>query len=649
MKIIKTISLLVLFLLSASANSESEELLKATAVKMPSENNLAGNISSEIPVNKTLISQTKIAEETEESEEDAKRIAHFRNIDELVILRAPGLAFKYLQREQPEYSQQQPAQWLYWEQKRIALLKYMRRWQDVNKRVSQQEKNLLSTKITAGDRNWFLTEQLRALIELKQYSLALGKTRKLMWGASALVKSKSFAAWRRIIIQIYLNQGNTNDAQSAMRRYQQDYGELLNEDGVSWLQLQAELLIQLEQYKDAIKILSKINTDESRALILIAKLNAQIISPPEVLDSVQLALASEDENVERIVLYKYVALVAAMTAGEVDQSISLLEALLSEQQLSLSDSLIQIGKVKINATTLWDYYLNKGNNVANRKGLLKGDDENWYTLASNLFQDQPLTAKSLFAVLSLQAKEVLHRELAMKQLVNLIEVNNQPLELVNRLFTESDYITDMKHVPLEVRYRLIDYSLLHGDVKAAAALMADLDKPPEDQAQFDWNLRRARVLVLSGSFKTGAEVLLEMLHMQQLDAKQIAKYLQVVFDLQAVEQHKLSLWLFDELDKLVEDVHIRRELTFWRAESYHGLKQYDLAAYLFLKSAVSPDKVFDPWYHTATFRAAESLMEAGLLEDARQRFMHLLRITENSARKAVIRQRLQTIQLKQSR
>jgi len=643
MKVFKILFLFVLCLMGYQASAAAQ-----IAEKIASESTLSSEKVNQPEISQTTADQNRVeAESVDESY--VKRTLHFNNIDELVMLRAPGLALKYLQREQPEFNGKQPTEWLYWEQKHISLLKYMRRWQEVDKRVSQQEKNLFNTRITTGDRNWFLTEQLRALVELKQYELALEKTRLLMWDASSLVKSKSFAAWRRLIIQIYLNQGKTNDAQNAMLRYQQDYGELQNEDGLSWLQLQAELLIQLEQYKDAIKILSQINTDEAQALILIAKLNAQIISPLDVLDSVQLALATVDEDKTRIVLYKYVALVAAIVVGEVDQSIALLEALLSEQHLSLSDSLIQIGKVKLNANTLWDIYLKKGNQVANQKGLLKGNDEKWYTLASNLFQNQPLTAKSLFAVLSIQAKEPLHRELAMKQLVNLIEVNEQPLELVNRLFTESNLITDMRQVPAEVRYRLIDYGLLHGDVKAAAALMADLDKPPEDQAQFDWNLRRARVLVLSGSFKQGAEVLLEMLHIEELDAKQIAKYLQVVFDLQAVEQHKLSLWLFDELDKLVEDVRIRRELTFWRAESYHGLGQYDLAAYLFLKSAVSPDKSFDPWYHTATFRASESLMEAELYEDARHRFMHLLRITENSARKAVIRQRLQTIQLKQSR
>lgn len=643
MKVFKTLFLLALLLCGSSLNAA--DILTAPAAthggepdKNSSEDKAQINKpSSENQVEKPLDKKTE------------QRIIHFYNIDELVSLRAPGLALNYLKREQPAFNKKNPAEWLYWEQKRIALLKYMRRWQDVERRVTEQKDNLYNTKVSTGDRSWFLTEQIRSLVELKKYNTALARTRQLMWNASSLVNTKTFAAWRRLIIQIYLNQGKTKDAQLAMRRYLQDYGELQNEDGLSWLQLQAELLIQLSQYKEAISILSQIKTDEAQALILISKLNSKTISPADVLDSVQIALATVDENKERIILYKYVALVAAVAGGEVDQAIRLFESLLSEQRLNLSDSLIQIGDVRIDADTLWGLYLEKGNDVANNKGLLKGNDEKWYNLASNLFQTDPLTAKSLFAVLSIQGSEVLHRELSMKQFVELVEVNDQPLELVNRLFTDSKYIPDMAYLPAVVRYRLIDYDLLHGEVKAAAALMKDLQQPPEEQPQFDWSLRRARVLILSGSFEQGAGVLHEILKNELLDPMQIAKYLQVVFDLQAVEQHKLSLALFDSLEKRVEDVHILRELTFWRAESYHGLKQYDFAAYLFLKSAVSPDKVYDPWYHTATFRASESLMEAGLYEDARQRFLHLLRITENSARKAVIRQRLQTIQLKQSR
>jgi len=41
-------------------------------------------------------------------------------------------------------------------------------------------------------------------------------------------------------------------------------------------------------------------------------------------------------------------------------------------------------------------------------------------------------------------------------------------------------------------------------------------------------------------------------------------------------------------------------------------------------------------------------LSAGLYQDARQRFLHLLAITENAARRAVIQQRLQSIRLSET-
>ena len=157
-------------------------------------------------------------------------------------------------------------------------------------------------------------------------------------------------------------------------------------------------------------------------------------------------MASIDEDDTRKSLFQYVALVAAIAADEIDQSILLLEILLPQQHRTLSSSLIRIGGINIDADSLWELYFKKGNLVANNKGLLKGNDVSWYALASNLFQTDPLTAKSLFAVLSIRAGQKQHRELSMKQLVKLMDINQQPLALVNHLFTQSKYISNISDV-----------------------------------------------------------------------------------------------------------------------------------------------------------------------------------------------------------
>lgn len=594
-----------------------------------------------------LLLNTLLTVHASETEKDVElRNQHFYNIDELVTLRAAGLAYRYLEREQPEYNRKEPVDWLFWEQKRIQLLKYLQRWEVLVQRVDAGSDLLSSSRIATADRNWFFTEQLRALVKLGRYPQALQKTRELLWGASELVDSKTLAAWRRVIINIYLKQQSTLDAQVAMRRYQQDYGELKNEDGLSWLQLQAELLIQLKQYNEALRLLKQIDTEEARALQMLTMLADRSISAMDLLDNADMLISSQHQDSENKYYYQYLSLVAYIRLAKLDSAIRLLETMLQSDGPALSPAFSRLAGVEVSAGTLWKLYLQYGNQFANQQGLLTGDDSAWYALANNYFESQPTTAIALFSVLALKSRESVHRQLSMNQMARVIESYPVPLKLVNLLFTESGVIRNVTDLPAEVRYQLIDYNLSKGDIKAAALLMSELQQPPAEQPQFDWNLRRARVLILSGSFEKGADLLIRMLGQQPLEKGQADKYLQVVFDLQAVEQHLIALKLFSQLQSQVDDIELQRELNFWRAESYSGLKQYEQAAYLFLRSAQSPEKAYDPWYHTATFRAAESLMDAGLYNDARLRFQHLLKITANSARKAVIRQRLQAIQLK---
>jgi hypothetical protein len=587
------------------------------------------------------------------------RNLHFKNIDELVALQVPGLALSYIKREQPAYQPNQPIEWLFWEQKRIELLAYTQQWSALIQRVDAQQEKLNTIKVATADRNWFLTEQVKARIQLKHYAAALSQLRELLWTAPPRVASRTLANWRRLVIEVYLNQSRLSDARMAMQRYQQDYGALAEQDGRSWLTIQAELLMQLEQYQQAAGLLARAGGEnsDSSGLQLLARHKAQQLTSKQTLQQAdkyikQLSQKQPAEKAQQMTqaegLLHYVRLLMLIETAQLDQAVKQLEQLLAKPQLQLSDSVMQIGGLQLNADSLWSLYLRHGQQQANQQGLLTGDDAAWYALANNQYKKQPQRARALLAVLALQAQQLHQRQLAMQQLSESIVSEQLPLQLVKRLFTESSYFSNLAVVAPAVRYQLIDYSLSQGKVKQAAALFAGLQQPPADQDQFEWALRRARVLILSGDFQRGADALGEILDSQTLHSKQVDKFLQVVFDLQSVEQHQLALSLFDALAQQVDDDRVRRELLFWRAESLHALRQYEQAAYLFLKSAIPLEKVYDHWYHTATFRAAESLLSAGLYQDARQRFLHLLSITENAARRAVIQQRLQSIRLSET-
>jgi hypothetical protein len=53
----------------------------------------------------------------------------------------------------------------------------------------------------------------------------------------------------------------------------------------------------------------------------------------------------------------------------------------------------------------------------------------------------------------------------------------------------------------------------------------------------------------------------------------------------------------------------------------------------------------DPWAQTARYRAAKALVEAGLLEDARQIYGTLLHATRDAGRRAVLQNEIQRLHL----
>ena len=288
--------------------------------------------------------------------------------------------------------------------------------------------------------------------------------------------------------------------------------------------------------------------------------------------------------------------------------------------------------------------------LANEFKLLRGDDEAWYRQASNVFEKQALRARSLCATLALNASNEHHQQVPFENMASLQEKKKNGLEIIHRLFMNSTQISSLQHVPPAIRYVLVDYALSHADLKTAARLMADLTQPPEGKDDFDWNLRRSRVLILGGEYQAGADILVAMLSgREQLEDSQIDQYMQVVFDLQNVQSHEPALRAFDKLEQYPLSKTVHRELSFWQAESYEALHNYQQAAWLFLKSAQPINEAIDPGYHAATFNAAEAMGKAGLITDARQQFIKLLRITANEARKSVIRQRLQQLRLQQSK
>jgi tetratricopeptide (TPR) repeat protein len=234
-----------------------------------------------------------------------------------------------------------------------------------------------------------------------------------------------------------------------------------------------------------------------------------------------------------------------------------------------------------------------------------------------------------------------------KEIVDSLSLTDGGLEVINQLYMQSTKAGSPDDLPADVRYRLVDHALSVGDISLAATMMASLPQPPEGEGYFDWQIRKARVLILEGKYEQGEAVLKTSLqNLNELNTDMVDRYLQVVFDLQTVRRHEQALELFDLLPIEAMDDKLRREIYYWKAESWYELERYDQAAMLYMKSAKAGDETMsDLWAQSARFKASDALLKAKLYDDAEYAYSELLRITASDARKRLIRQKLQHIQL----
>ena len=572
----------------------------------------------------------------------------FKEINDLLSLNVPGLALRVLEKKQPLLSSDNLQSWLAWEKKRIQLIQSLKQWPLLVERVDQVvelwEKNSSQNgDINQQDISWFKTQQIKAHLSLGDNSTALKMLQRLLWNVDDYVETNRIAMWRRLVIRSYLQMNKNEDAQRAMRRYQQDYGSLENEDGLQWTILQMQLLLQTNRYDEVIRSLSDAKTDEEKAIKLVAKLEKNNKSSQQIKAQIKKILSKQNKNTY---LYNFVLLKVSIAEKDLILESQLIEKFLTAPKSIKINEIFYDADKYISADSLWLSYEALGYQLANRYKLLRGDDEAWYLKTSNLFDKNPVQAKAMYSVLAFNAKKIEHRTLAFEQLVKLLDKQDSGIEIINALFMKSSKIKDIEKVPAQVRYRLVDYALSHADLKSAAKLMKKLQQPPQGEDAFAWSLRRARILIMGGQYQQGANILNQLLINKKTMADiEIDQYMQVLFDLQAIEQHMLALQAFESLDKYVLNEKVQREIAFWKAESYQAQGEYEQAAYLFLKSAVPLNDKFDPWYHTASFKAAESLAQAELIDDARRQYIKLLRMTKSPSRKSVIKQRLQRLRL----
>jgi len=305
---------------------------------------------------------------------------------------------------------------------------------------------------------------------------------------------------------------------------------------------------------------------------------------------------------------------------------------------------------KVSADDLWGLYNKQGLAIANENGLLFGNDAPWQTLSNQLIKNEPDKALALNAALVLHTDNFATRQQQHKTIVEIIEKRKNGLELINQLYLHSSKVKEVNVLPEEVRYRLVDYALSESDYLEASKIMNSLDEPPQGKTLFDWRMRKARVLILGGNYKESENLIRNTFaEKKSITMTELDRYIQVVFDFQTVQQHQQALNLFELISLHGLSEKLKREIYFWKAESYYSLEKYDQAALFYLQSARAVSGEGDDlWAQSARFKAGGALVSAEIYVDAEKVYKDLLLITASETRKALINQNLQKIRLLKS-
>ncbi len=566
-------------------------------------------------------------------------------MNELIELGVPALALSLLEVEQkkrPAFS----ADWYAFEYKRILLLAALERWNEIVERTqwlfdtAKREKH-----ITRKIRLWFETQQVIARLQLKQSEQALNQLQHLLWSTEPEYRDPSLpAVWRRLVIRAYLQLQADDDARRALVKYERDYKT--DETNIDWVLLQAQLLLRTHRPQQAIRLLEQITVENAvdiEALLLIAKLQNEPKSAAKINRQMREQLDGQVLSQSARWAYSYVAYLASKVLSDNSAQILNLEAMLS---LGLEYPLFD-DNYQVTADDLWGSYNKQGLMTANDNGLLFGNDEQWQKLSDQLIKKEPEKALALNAALVLHTDKFATRQQQHKTIVEIIERRKNGLELINQLYLHSNKVTDVKVLPDEVRYRLVDYALSEGSYFEAATIMKSLKEPPQGKTLFDWRMRKARVLILQGEYRQSEDLIRKTFaEKPTITRAELDRFIQVVFDFQTVQQHQQAIKLFDLVSFENLDEKLKREIYFWKAESYFSLEKYDQAALFYLESARAvADAEHDLWGQSARFKAGKALMLARIYDDAKKVFSDLLIITASDSRKAIINQNLQKIRL----
>jgi len=544
-------------------------------------------------------------------------------ISRLADAGAPQLALAEL-KQSPPSRQQHPGQWLSWQSLHISLLARLNRSQAVLDQVQTLPANAPAVLLRPAD--WAAA---RAALALRQDAAARRYLARLLW-QTGIPKEARYREARRLVIQSYVDDDKLGDAYRAMLRFQQDFSL---DPATTVVFVQA--LSAGGQAADALTWLARL--DDASALVLSVKLKTGMISPSQAVAAARAALGRTSPAAvsrhrksrkpaprQKLSLRNRVGYWRVIRIAATMQKDVALRTRADEQLLNAS-------AVHATAKRLWHDYL------AQAKILPMPSTENDTALLAGAIQSaaaQPLAARAVFAALATRAKEKTVRQQAITALVDALATAKLGAAAF-RLFSDPAYFPQPAAIPPATRYRLGGIAQARGDAVVAAYYWKGLDTPPAGEAAAPWRLKRAEVFMAAGDYAAVATTATSALKSGVAEAGQ---WLALARRLAAAGQNRVAAQVLQRLTAMGDVAQRREALTLLGAVAA-ALGDHRRAADAYLQSAMLAPQP-DNNASRSRRRAAENLVQAGFVADAKAQYTRLLASTHNAADRRDLQQRI---------
>ncbi|MGE5524922.1 MAG: hypothetical protein ACM3SS_14490 [Rhodospirillaceae bacterium] len=538
--------------------------------------------------------------------------------DELALTRrlseagAPQLVLDRVSRLQP--GERNAAQWSEWEALRCSALASLARNAELAERVGALPRDARTEPLAPC-----FTGAARAALAIERYGDARAYAAYALWQFK--LAPADVQALRRVVIEAYVGERRGDDAYRAMLRYQQDHSPLPREVPGRFV----DALLDLRMEKEALTWLTQL--DDSQPAKLRLRLRAGLVPRDMAIAQARTALAKAGSAD-----YWNVILDAA---GDADGLPLRLAAY--EQRLNRRDGEMDGPG---GARRLWDAYIAAAIGIANKSGLLVGDDTNWADFAGRRMATEPVVARAFFAHLAQHGQAAATRQNAQLQL--LYAYQTEKLEVVALRVFEAIF-SDVDALDTQVRYRLGAMAEARQQAAAAVRYWKDLPPPPDVEAG-EWLLRLSRQRWRAEGGEPGIDAFTRYFAVQtNVPASVVQQAIAYAEELAERGQHAAAERLLEALMPRAQPAQSRAALlAVARARESAG--EFARAAEGYLRAALLGQGALDTAAVQARLRAGVALARAGYLRDARTQLEWVMNNTKDAALLEAARNELKRLQ-----